>query len=395
MPIYINNFDELSYHMQKRDYQSSFNSDGILSNLRPFNLDREIEGRKEKVIDGRSYVKMGSVDKEEGFLRNIGETLKLGLTAVVTAIGAFTIVPLFSAHYRQLLLRSWKQILDGREHEKVTLYALKALSNDFTLRAQQKRANPWNDFNYALYLDAHSLEALKGRAGILAGANPSYIEDFNTILEAEPNSLFALNGRGQCYLVRKNYEQALADFSRALELAPDSVSALRNQTLCYCNLNRMDEAVNGLNRLLDLNLEGKERASLFALRADVYLKQNLLDEALADLETAQALDPDLPEIFECRGYLYCQQGRFKEAAKEFFLAIEKEYLLMDLNHPIGEYTSRKEHNIHEKNPFIIPAYKKMRKMVSERFGNDLHAQEMNQYIEERIEFHRIYFGDPE
>ncbi|CUI15717.1 putative membrane protein [Candidatus Protochlamydia naegleriophila] len=99
MPIYINNSDDLAYQRQKRDYESSVN-DAMLLPSRPFNLDREIEGRKEKVIDGRSYVKMGKVDKEEGFLRVLGEVLKLGLTTGVTTIAAFTILPLFSVHYR-------------------------------------------------------------------------------------------------------------------------------------------------------------------------------------------------------------------------------------------------------------------------------------------------------
>lgn len=396
MPLYINNIDELSYQMQKRDYQSSFDDD-LLSNVRhPFNIDQEIEGRKEKIIDGRSYVKMGRVDKEEGFLRGIAETVKLGLTTVMVTLGVFTIVPLFSAHFRQLLLRSWKQVLDGREHEKVTLYALKTLSHDFTLRGQQARANPWHDFNYALYLDSHSLEALKGRAGILAHTKPTYTEDFNHILETEPDSFFALNGRGQCFLITENYELALADFNRAVELVPDSISALRGQTFCYYHLNRMEEALNGVNRLLGLNLDGKEEAFLLAFRANLYLKRDLLDEALADLERAEGLDPHLPEVFEYKGYLYCQQGLYKEASRQLFLAIGKEMLLSDPQHPIGKnMVPRTDYDIHEKNPFAIPICKKIQQKVTERFGTAAHAIEMNRYVDEQMNDLRIYFGYPD
>ncbi|CUI15718.1 hypothetical protein PNK_0080 [Candidatus Protochlamydia naegleriophila] len=295
-------------------------------------------------------------------------------------------------------MRSWKQVVYGREHEKVTLYALKTLSHDFTLRAQQKRANPWYDFNYALYLDTHSLEALKGRAGIVAKANPTYVEDFNSILEVEPHSLFASNGRGLSYLISRNYEQALADFSQVLAIAPDSVSALRNQMFCYYHLNRLNEALNDLNRLLGLNLDSKEEAFLLAFRANIYLKHNLLDEASADLNRAQVLDTDLSKIFEYRGYLYCQQGRFEDAAEQLFLAILKEDFPLDSQHPIGENIARRargDHDIHEKDPFTIPIYKKMRQQVTQRFGTDVHALAMNNYIDERIDFLRNVMSYPE
>jgi len=40
----------------------------------------------------------------------------------------------------------------------------------------------------------------------------------------------------------------------------------------------------------------------------------------------------------------------------------------------------------KKDPFTIPIYNKMRQQVTQRFGTDVHALAMNNYIDERIDF---------
>ncbi|MHB0994978.1 MAG: tetratricopeptide repeat protein [Elusimicrobiales bacterium] len=177
----------------------------------------------------------------------------------------------------------------------ISIYT-KALELDPTIAvAYYNRANAYGDLRqHALaeegYKKAISLGFDKGMA--YAGlANAQYAlernaeaeKNFTKALKLDPKQHFAYNNRGAIYLMRKEYDKAIADFNAALKLAQFAMA--------YMN------------------------------RGDAWAGKKEFQKALADYSTAEGMIGAEPDLRTRRGKMYLKVPDYPKAREEFGLAL--------------------------------------------------------------------------
>ena len=123
------------------------------------------------------------------------------------------------------------------------------------------------------------------------------VADYTKELELEPNSVSALNGRGQCLAEMGDFSKAADDLLQAIELAKtlaDRVTAAYSRNglgLAYAGLGRYEEALKLFSRSLK---DAPNNAWLYFNRAQAYEWMKEPKKALEDYRTAlEKEDPPL------------------------------------------------------------------------------------------------------
>jgi lipoprotein NlpI len=114
----------------------------------------------------------------------------------------------------------------------------------------------------------------------------------------------ALFDRAEAYSRRNNFTAALADYSSSLQLRPTFDTFQRRAGL-YEAMGQTGAASGDFNLAIalrpDLSLGYLYRSSFFA-------RSGKFDDALADLDKAQMLSPNVPDILVLRSWTYIKKG---------------------------------------------------------------------------------------
>lgn len=187
------------------------------------------------------------------------------------------------------------------------------------------------------------------RAGL--GRHDDAISDFTTVLTSRPDDTGALMGRGDSFVAMQRYPLAIGDYKRVLALKPGDPAALQKLAAAE----QLDSggappqtpsqnppqtppapAGQGAEALNDLGheayLAGNDQLAVqyftqaiaadpnYALaygnRGAAYTNLDMLDLALADLDTAIRLDPNEAYFFRNRGTVHRRQGRCEAAVND-------------------------------------------------------------------------------
>lgn len=124
----------------------------------------------------------------------------------------------------------------------------------------------------------------------------------------------ALINRGEQFVARRQFEQALDCFLRASELEPTSAAAWCWQGRCQKFLHRVDEAIRSLKRAL--SLDPTLLPALYHL-ADLLFDCGKYEEARGYFEQALDQEPHSYMILEGLGLTLRQLDRFDEALERF------------------------------------------------------------------------------
>ena len=175
-------------------------------------------------------------------------------------------------------------------------------------------------YEAAAHLNPSDMEAQAHLAGVyLQLKRPADAEKkFRAVLETQPKSLLALRGLALS-LDAEGKPDAVQAYRNYLAAAPkDSAVRQRFVQLLVAN-KQFDEA------LAETEKSGSGQApSLDALRlrADIFVGQNKLDEAIAALKQAIALAPQDAQLHGGVGRLYLQKREFPEAERELKIAVQ-------------------------------------------------------------------------
>ena len=199
-----------------------------------------------------------------------------------------------------------------------------------------------------LYPDNLRVEYKKGLT-LLVGKNNDAIEQFNRILEKDPEYALAYEGLGRAFFQDNKYGEAEIKFRKAIELDPRLWKAHNFLGNIYDYQQRYEEAVTEYKSALAVkpdegslfnnlgvsySLAGNHKKAVGAFNTALALKYtkskvyNNLGLALAHLERyAQALEAFKMGGGEARAYnnlgcIYLSQGKVKEAIYCFKKAIE-------------------------------------------------------------------------
>jgi tetratricopeptide (TPR) repeat protein/serine/threonine protein kinase len=190
------------------------------------------------------------------------------------------------------------------------------------------------EFDEALRLDPENADALEDRANARI-AREEYDEalaDLDRALAIDPKHADAHESRGQIYLARKDYDRAILDFRSAIRLDQDHPRAFLNRGRAYQAKGEHDRAIADFTEALD-NLDDEKdpddarRASALFHRGTSHLDQNQLENAVADLEKAIELDPNLADAHVNLGRADFARKDYDKAIRQFqkALILEKDH----------------------------------------------------------------------
>jgi Tfp pilus assembly protein PilF len=127
----------------------------------------------------------------------------------------------------------------------------------------------------------------------------------------------AYDGRSSAYMAKRDYRKAIADATRVIELDPKRKPAYSIRVHAYVEIKRFDEAAADCTKHIHMLSWGPEMAEVCSLRAHSRQLQGKLDEAIADLTMAVAIDPQSAELLHERGVVYQAHGENAKAKQDF------------------------------------------------------------------------------
>ncbi len=137
---------------------------------------------------------------------------------------------------------------------------------------------------------------------------------FSLVLEAEPLSVDALNGRAVAYMRRDrdgDIQLARTDLFRAESISPDHAETHVNRGrahVLHAGIDDLNQAIGSFSRAIELI---PDNAIVYVDRAGAYIARGEASDftlARTDLDRALELEPSLPEAFVTAGLLFVARG---------------------------------------------------------------------------------------
>lgn len=137
---------------------------------------------------------------------------------------------------------------------------------------------------------------------------------WNTLLEHEPENLFALDHLSMSYYVRAEYEKALAAAERGVSVSPGDITMLFRRASVEYQLMSLDRADADLRRVLS---HDSTHVLAWYHLALVHGEYGRHDSVVAFCSKALAVRPDFIPALNNRGNAYAQSGRYVLARRDY------------------------------------------------------------------------------
>jgi tetratricopeptide (TPR) repeat protein len=159
---------------------------------------------------------------------------------------------------------------------------------------------------------------MQANARFKAGDRAGALEDYATILRADPKAVEAFLGRGAARFALGDANGAIADYTQALQLDPTSVRAYFNRAVALRSKGDVQGAIADYNAAIRLNAN---EAILYNNRGNLYFETGDLDRAMADCNDAIRLNPKQASAFFIRGAAYEAKKDFARARVDYQQAL--------------------------------------------------------------------------
>ncbi len=172
-----------------------------------------------------------------------------------------------------------------------------------------------------------------GRAHLEAGEYAKAIASLEAVVEADPGNSEAHFLLGQAYNRTGDLLKAVDEFHTVLALNPDNGAAYHNLGVTYFQLQQSRKAIDAFQAALRLDPDDPythyQLGTIYfnlALPADNVMAPpdpQLLEQAIAEFETALELEENLPEALIGMGNVYIIQADYATAIEMLQQAIEQ------------------------------------------------------------------------
>lgn len=147
------------------------------------------------------------------------------------------------------------------------------------------------------------------------------IDDYNYIIQKDDRADQAYNNRGLVYAEIKDFEKAEADYKKAIELNPNNHSVNNNMGEMYENQQMYDKALEYYTKQIDIEANDY----YYINRGWCYIKLKKYKEAQKDFNLAIKMDSKNPYAYNGLAHTYKYQDEYEEAIKFFEKAIDMDY----------------------------------------------------------------------
>ena len=152
------------------------------------------------------------------------------------------------------------------------------------------------------------------------------IEYATGILDVQPENAVAYVNRGIGYQQLERFGESEADLTRATEIDPNDPIAHQERGLTLLYLDRPDEALADLNQAVGLYEQDPNAATidpggLYATRLFVALYSGEYDLVIADAAKLEELDEETPWVLSNRGLAHLEQAELQQGMAEIDRAL--------------------------------------------------------------------------
>jgi tetratricopeptide (TPR) repeat protein len=156
------------------------------------------------------------------------------------------------------------------------------------------------------------------RVETVAGDKKAARVALDKALKINGNHILALNSLGEWYMQNDSWQFALAQFDKVLSISPNDLTALVGKASVLRFLKRPDEAMTFANRAVELYPDTTQG---YTVRAQLFRDAGKPTNALADLVSAEGLDPGDYWVSYDKGRALLAMNRADEALEAFEWAI--------------------------------------------------------------------------
>jgi len=118
---------------------------------------------------------------------------------------------------------------------------------------------------------------------------------------------------GMTDLVNHNFGRSIELLSQAIELDPQFTLALKSRAAAYLKQDKVQEAIADINSVIEI---APDNARAFHMRGLAYDKSGDLDQALEDFNQALELNPDYGTVYYSRASLHNKMGHSDRATED-------------------------------------------------------------------------------
>jgi tetratricopeptide (TPR) repeat protein len=132
----------------------------------------------------------------------------------------------------------------------------------------------------------------------------------------------AFMGRGEEWITKGRYNEAISDFSEAIKIDPEGHVYYYNRGNAYMDLKKFEKAISDYTRTIELNPKYIDAYINRGLTYSEMIDTNSKYLAINDFRNALKINPNQPDALNSIGVIYAQMGKF-DSALSFFSEVVK------------------------------------------------------------------------
>ena len=151
------------------------------------------------------------------------------------------------------------------------------------------------------------------------------IEDFNHVLQLDPNSDYAYACRGDAYFYKGEHDRAVESYDQALKINPNDATVYVSRGVAYDYLLQHDLAIQDFNQALKIDPNYRDA---YLERGVTYAHKGQYDRAIQDYNHVLKINPNDANAYSDRAGAYEAKGEDSpspEQAKLFYRRAIQDY----------------------------------------------------------------------
>ncbi len=190
-----------------------------------------------------------------------------------------------------------------------------------TVEQSGQKLHGWIDVENVVVLTEEEASALvsRGEVWLMKGEYDKAIADCSKAIGIDPNCDWAFANRGLAWLMKGDYEKAIADLTKTIEINPNHDWALASRGAAWLMKGDYDKAIADCSRAIEIDPSSDVA---FANRGLAWRMKDEYDKAVTDLTNAIEINPNHDMAFANRGEAWLMKDEYDKAIADYSKAIE-------------------------------------------------------------------------
>jgi tetratricopeptide (TPR) repeat protein len=154
----------------------------------------------------------------------------------------------------------------------------------------------------------------RGQAWLSKGKYDDAIGEYDQALQFDPENTLALVKRGIAWAAKRDYVKAINDYDEAIRLDPNDSFAYDCRGNAWARKENHDRAIKDYDEAIKLD---PKNASVRTSRAYAWMEKKEYDKAIRDCGEAIRLDPKCESAHFCRGDAWMEKKEYDKAIVDF------------------------------------------------------------------------------